>query len=77
MRIVTQNGERDLPYEEYIISTPIDTDIVFADNVHHEGKFSRITLGYYNSHDDARDAAAEMRSAYLRGDSIFKMPPAT
>ncbi|MBR1631538.1 MAG: hypothetical protein IJ680_06735 [Paludibacteraceae bacterium] len=75
MRLITQNGQRDLPYDSYIVSVG-DDGFVFADNVHHEGKFSRVLLGVYGSEVEAKLAVSEMHDAWEMGDSIFKFPEA-
>lgn len=75
MRLITQNGCRDLPYDSYFISTS-EEGMVFADNVHHEGKYSRILLGVYGSEAEAKLAVSEMHDAWEMGDSVFRFPEA-
>jgi hypothetical protein len=74
MRLISQSGKTDLPYERYVLRlTGMHTETVTAFAV---GDEEPNTIGKYSSEEDARFAMLWVASCYINESRCVKMPSA-
>lgn len=75
MRIITQKGEADIPYENVMVFVNTDAPSqIYASSVF--DTFNDLPLGTYNNADDAMCVMKCIRKAAERGENYFFMPGA-
>lgn len=64
MRLISQNGEKDIPYESSAVS--IDGTSIFA----YSHSMGPTFMAQYKSGDEARQAMMQLRNRYMEGKSL-------
>lgn len=77
MRLISNNGVFDIPYEYAIVCITKSVTGAHAVEVVIIGDDEPITLCLYRKKYDAEASVARMRDAYVRGDKFYQFKNAT
>ena len=68
MRVISQNGEHDIPYESSAVSINGTTISAYSHSV------GPTFMAQYKSRDEARRAMMQLRNRYIEGKKVYQFP---